>query len=179
MPIRKSYATKRRAPVRRKTMGKRAPMRRARTFDGRNLLVTQYLEVEETGTTARNLGYAIACDPSNMLIHGARAAGNAVTDLGMKVQDGAGNYKSVNEPIPALLFNREKSMWRLFRVNRVTVKVTADARCCENPLIFLTDKGNSTVPTNYAQCMAQAHKSHIITEQRRQVQYGHTSSGPV
>lgn len=146
-------------------------------FDGRTMLISAYAEVEHTGAGARNMAYAVCCDPNGLYIKGTRATGNTLNDNGLKVQDGAGNYKSVTEKIPQLLFDREKSMWRLYRLNKITIKVTVDKACQDNPLTFLCDKGNSNPPSNYAEVMSQAHKSHIITDSRRQVQYGKVSNG--
>lgn len=177
-----SYSSKRK--IVRKAPARRAPLRRmpSRRYDGRNTTCTMYMEAESTGDAARTMSYSIGCDPSNLLVTAGagQARKTAATDLGLGISDGAGTYLGVTNRLESLLFDREKTMWNTFRINSVQIKVTVDKDCQDNPLIFLQQKGtgaSKVPPANMKECMSQAHKSHIVTDSRRQFTYGHVSRG--
>jgi len=172
------------------TYKKKAPARKRQTFDGRTLLANAYFEVNQTGNDERAIAYAIRCDPNELRVMGTRAGANLATTDGLKVHDGtgkadgSGTFYAEGTKLPCLMYDREKTMWRLYRVNSITVKITVDAKCKDNPVVCLQDYGDfgagaggaDMVPASYANCMAQPHKSHIITDSRRVITYGHKCS---
>ena len=155
------------------------------TFDGQNLLISNYFEVKaiqganEDGVV---MGYTIACDVNNCLIK-LEAEGTGATieaKHGLAVPATVGG---VVQPIASTgqnvvsfdRFNNFKSIYRQYKVNAVKVSVTADRECgLDNPIIFLTDKGEATPEplTSIAQAMGQAHKEYQLTDSKRTCKYG-------
>ena len=64
-------------------------------------------------------------------------------------------------------------LYRQYRVNSCTVKITTDRVCgLDNPLLALCDRGDATPVSTVGSAMSQAHKSVILTESSRTMNYG-------
>ncbi|MDB4344966.1 hypothetical protein OAA16_00950 [Candidatus Pelagibacter sp.] len=174
-------AAKKRAPVRKNQIVKRKP--RMSSFDGQNLLVSQYFEVElnqDAGAGAGgNMAYSITCDPNNCQLRLKQPAGTSTiqSQNGVAIaHDAVANAASVVSAACSFeRFSQFKALFRQYKVNAVSVSVTTDRDCgLDNPVIFLTDKGEAepNPQDDINKCMAQAHKEHILTESRRTCKYG-------
>ena len=175
-------AIKRKAPIGRKTTKRRAtsykkrPMRSLTPADGQNLLVSSYFEVDATQAAANAqggvMGYSIKVDPLDAkIVHGSNPSPGGAP-IAMAVKDGD-NGALTNGTLSFSRLDAFTSLFRQYKVNSITVKVTTDRECgLDNPIIMLTDRGSSAAVTSVATAKAQAHKSLICTESRRTMQYG-------
>lgn len=184
-----SYTLKK-STKKRRTSTKAPAAKRARSSTPRNalgdsttVLLSAYVEVDATqaaGATGKGgvVGYSIKCDPV-----GAKfgvSAGSIPQDglLQVKARD-ASNVQIIapdGQAAGNIAFPRMttiQALYRQYRVNSVSCKVTTDRHCgLDNPLIALNDKGAQTAVTSVGVAMSQAHRSKVLTEADRTMQYG-------
>lgn len=143
-------------------------------FDGQNLLVSQYFEVELTQPANGEGGviaYSIACDVNKCILRLKPTGGMMTSKHAVEIASTADG----NGTMSFERFTQFKALFRQYKVNAVSIAVTADRECgLDNPVIFLTDKGEQTpAPLNdIGKAMAQPHKQHMLTESRRTCKYG-------
>jgi hypothetical protein len=180
--------TSRRAPVKRaakRTVRRAAPYRASSNAlgDSTTVLVSAYFEVDAQqpaplADAAQNqarggvVGYSIKCDPmaAKCTIAGAVPTGGALALYGRDA-DNAQFQSGTAIAFPRL--TQLKELYRQYRVNSVSCKVTTDRHCgLDNPLIALSDKGAAQAVTAVGKAMSQAHRSKVLTEADRTMQYG-------
>jgi len=154
-------------------------------FDGQNLFISQYFEVKATqgpNTDGVVMGYTIGCDVNNCVVKLKAEGTGALIEAkhGLAVPK---TIAGVVQPVAATgdnvitfdRFTNFKSIYRQYKVNAVKISVTADRECgLDNPIIFLTDKGESNPEplVSIAQAMGQAHREFQLTDSKRTCQYG-------
>ena len=173
VPARKRAASK-------PSYGKRTyPYKSSVPSDGQKLMVSTYFEIEATQPSADanggTLGYSIQLDPTNCLLTSV-STGNGMT---VSKRDGT---NAVIADGSSLTFGRLaefQKLYRQFRVDSCSIKITTDRICgLDNPLICLTDRGDATPCSTVGTAMTQAHKSTILTESSRTMNYGWKPSTP-
>lgn len=170
MAPRKPASRSRRAPVksRRTYTKRRAPARRSAPRDGQQLLVSGYFEAKKTLTAADSaISYSINVDPKELVL----ASG---TDLAVGFTKGDGTTNPVDAAgVELARWNTFKPLFNQYRVNSMQIKVRVDDKTgLSHPLMFSMDKGNSAAPVTMADVMKSAHKSHSMTQSRREASYG-------
>ena len=69
-------------------------------------------------------------------------------------------------------FEKFKTLYRQFRVDSASLKITTDGHCgLDNPLLMLQDGNDSTPVVDVLQAYSQAHKSATMTESNRTSYY--------
>ena len=117
-------------------------------------------------------GYSIKCDPANLTVRVANQV-QAGGTLGAGRVNPATNA-AIPESQHVLMdrFEKFKTLYRQFRVDGATLKVTTDRHCgLDNPLLMLQDTDDGTPRVDVAQAYSQAHKSAIMTESNRTAFY--------
>ena len=193
---------KRKAPYR-----KKAPMRRtkrsfgakrsyaAKPYDGQNVIVSSYFEVQASQKTPPPgshcnggfIGYSIPCNPNNCTVK-ASATPKTTTELGVSSTPGhlvgmmfqADNTTLASGGVvdfPRLA--QLQQLYRQFRINSVTVKVTVDLSCgLQNPLMICTDRLDDSPPYQAPSMLNQAHKTKILTASDRTMTYTWVAKTP-
>lgn len=139
--------------------------------------VSSYFEVDaaQPDTDAAQggvFGYSIKCDPMDATVTTDKSTTNTgVVAVSLKGADNAPLASGSALTIQRLA--HLKLMYRQYRVDSVSVKVTTDRSCgLDNPLLALNDKGAPGCVTLVGNAMAQAHKSKVLTESNRTMSYG-------
>ena len=173
-----------------KPMAKKPIMKRSTTkriprapSDGQNLLITSYFEVSNKqaanagdNNSDTKLSYSIRCDPRDCKL---TLSGNAVALHGEGVSvakaDGTQliNTGSSSNDLAFSRFAQFAPLYRQYKINSVKLDVMVDRECgLDNPLMFSTDKADSTPASNIGTLVGAAHKEFTMTESRRLGKYG-------
>lgn len=166
-------STKGRAPARRRM----APKRAYTPTDGITQYVSAYFEVNavqpnDATALGGRVGYSIKLDALDAAVYGAitPSVGGTLTP---SLEDGNNGIILDGAAIPFTRLTQLAAMYRQYRINSVNVKVTTDRVCgLDNPLLMLTDKGDSAPVGNVGAVMKQAHKTKVLTEADRTMSYG-------
>ena len=164
---------------------RRAPYAKKRAYggstmrtpsDGMTILSSSYIEVDGTQAalaTAKGgvIGYIIKCDPKQMTLQyaGVPSPGGSfdVTSLN------ADNVPVASgQPIQMARFDQFATLYRQYRINSVTVKITTGRNLgLDNCLTCLTDRQKPDPILSVGAAMSQAHKSQCLTEPNRTMVY--------
>jgi hypothetical protein len=194
---------KKKAPYR-----KKAPMRRtkrsygakrsygggSKPYDGQNVIVSSYMEVQtsqkttDAGKHANGgfVGYSIPCNPNNCLVkYVATPKGTDENGIASNGHLTAGAVQADNAVISSggkVSFTRLDQLsvlYRQFRINSFTIKVTVDRHCgLDNPLMICSDRLDDSAPTLPRHLLDQAHKTKVLTEADRTMTYTWVSKTP-
>ena len=165
---------------RKRTTAKRTRWASTAIRDSMKLTVSSYIEIQaqqpDQADNAKGgvVGYSIKCDPSNLQVEIGAQVPPGGTMLVNRMNPATGVAYPVGERVSLDRYERFKSLYRAFRVDSVSLKVTTDRHCgIDNALIGLQDQNVSTPCVDINQAMAQAHKSTVMTEANRTTYYSY------
>lgn len=138
--------------------------------DGTSMVVSTYFEIESGSlTVGGKVGGSIRLDPMNFIV-------NPITDC--SVSDGLGGAGL--QQATTLSFDRlslVRQLYSQFKVNSVTLKVTADNSELDNLLCVCANRADATPVQSIALMKAQAHKELCPDSAHRQLSYTHKFEG--
>ena len=158
--------------------------------DGMTILSSSHIEVDGmqpaagqidastgavyTGAEAKGgvMGYSIKCDPKNMTLQyaGAASPGGSFDVTSINADNAT---IASGQPIQMARFSQFATLYRQYRINSVTVKITTGRNLgLDNCLTCLTDRRDSAPVLSVGAAMSQAHKSQCLTEANRTMVYG-------
>ena len=154
------------------------------TRDGMRMTLSTYIEVaaaqpanivNANGDTTINavggvVGYSIKCDPANLTVRvGKQSTGQLNVS---RINPATSGELAESVRVSMERFEKFKTMYRQFRVDSVSLKITTDRHCgLDNPVLMLQDTDDATPVVDAQQAYIQAHKSAIMTESNRTCYY--------
>jgi len=167
----------------------------AKPYDGQNVIVSSYFEVQASQKNKPQgahvnggfIGYSVPCNPNNCTVKSIATA-KTTNESGAPAVPGhlQGSLFQADNSVMAsggkvtfARLDQLQTLYRQFRINSFTVKVTVDLSCgLDNPLMMCTDRLDDSAPTQAPQLLNQAHKTKIMTASDRTMTYTWVAKTP-
>lgn len=122
-----------------------------------------------------NVACSIRLDPRNMSIDVTGCPG---VDIGSGSFTPTGEDKALpNQRIEFLKYKRMADLYKQFKMNSVSVRITSDLNCLNNAIQTTYDRDDKLPITDVGVMKAQSHKDHIPNATNRVAVFGHRFTG--